>query len=206
MPEHVTGPKPQDYLDLKDLPENWDWRNINNTNWLSWTRNQHIPTYCGSCWAHGTTSSIADRINIVRGRKWPDMNLSPQVIVNCRAGGSCNGGNPYEVYVYAHNHGVPEETCQAYIAKNPEHFTCSNIQKCMNCAPAQKMGDANCWAQPKYNSWKVTQYGRVSGAENMKKEIFARGPISCGIDATEKLEEYTEGIFSQVKLAPIINH
>lgn len=108
MKEHVVSPRPHEYLQLQDLPKTWDWRNVNNTNWLSWARNQHIPTYCGSCWAHGTTSSIADRINIVRNRTWPDMNLSPQVIVNCKAGGSCNGGNPGEVYVYGKKNGIPE--------------------------------------------------------------------------------------------------
>jgi len=40
----------------------------------------------------------------------------------------------------------------------------------------------------------------------MKAEIFARGPISCGIDATAKLEKYTGGIYSEVKLLPISNH
>ena len=40
----------------------------------------------------------------------------------------------------------------------------------------------------------------------MKAEIFVRGPISCGIDATEKLDAYTGGIFEQVKLVPLSNH
>jgi len=40
----------------------------------------------------------------------------------------------------------------------------------------------------------------------MKAEILARGPISCGIDATAKLEKYTGGIYSEVKLLPISNH
>lgn len=94
------------------------------------------------------------------------------------------------MYVYANRHGIPEETCQAYVAKDPERFTCSDIQKCMNCAPPAglKPGDkGNCWAQPKYNAWKVSQYGSVSGADRMKAEIYARGPISCGIHADEKL-------------------
>jgi cathepsin X len=209
MKEEVVSPRPHEYLKVEDLPKAWDWRNVNGTNWLSWARNQHIPQYCGSCWAHGTTSSIADRINIVRNRTWPDMNLSPQVIINCKAGGSCNGGNPGEVYVYGKQHGIPEETCQAYVAKNPDNFSCSDIQKCMNCAPPSgaKPGDkGNCWAQKHYPVWKVKEYGGVSGADKMKAEIYARGPISCGIDATEKLDAYTGGIFEQVKLAPMINH
>lgn len=36
------------------------------------------------------------------------MTLSVQVIINCQAGGSCNGGNPGEVYAYANRHGIPE--------------------------------------------------------------------------------------------------
>lgn len=130
-------------------------------------------------------------------------------MINCQAGGSCNGGIASSVYAFAKAHGIPEENCQNYLAKNPEHFSCSDIQKCQNCAPpkGKHPGEVgNCWATPKYPVWKVTEHGLVSGASRMKAEIFARGPISCGIDATAKLEAYNGGIFSEAKLLPITNH
>lgn len=49
----------------------------------------------------------------------------------------------------------------------------------MNCAPPTNRSDPtpNCWAETSYPNWKVSEYGTVKGADKMKAEIFARGPI-----------------------------
>ena len=46
---------------------------------------------CGSCWAMGPTSSVSDRISIMRNASFPLILLSPQVILNCHGGGTCGG-------------------------------------------------------------------------------------------------------------------
>jgi len=58
-----------------------------------------------------------------------------------------------------------------------------------------------------YNRYWVKEYGSVRGADHMKAEIYKRGPIGCGIDATSALEQYTgPGVFSETKLLVMINH
>jgi len=194
----------------EDVPKNWDWRNVNGTNYLSWSKNQHIPVYCGSCWAQGTTSSLADRFNIMLGDQNPTpVALDAQVIVNCRAGGSCEGGNPGGVYEFAHKEGIPDSSCEQYVAHDLDSNTCSDMDKCKDCTwppcPEGETCQDKCWAVD-YRKYYASNYYSLRGADKMKAEIYKNGPISCGIEATDKFEEYTGGIYSEHKLFPMINH
>ena len=73
MPE-LMATKP---LEPVTLPSEWLWSNVRGSNLLTTIRQQHIPQYCGSCWAQAAASSLSDRIKIARAGRWPEINISP---------------------------------------------------------------------------------------------------------------------------------
>eukprot|EP01083_Nonionella_stella_P022073 61038_1 len=194
------------------IPDTWDWGNVNGNNLLTVSRNQHIPQYCGSCWAFATTSMLGDRYMIAMAkdgqRPFPEINLAPQVLVNENdAGGSCNGGDPSAALLYMKDHGIPDETCQPYQATNTP-FKDKSLDVCMNCDvlgfdPEITM---KCYPMKKFPLFHAKEVGRIHGANQMKEEIFKNGPISCGMDVTDKFEGYTGGVYSEYQFFPMLNH
>ena len=142
----------------------------------------------------------------------PQVALSAQAIVNCEAGGSCNGGQPASVYRFAKTNGIPHSSCEQYIAHNVEKSSdvCSDFNVCRDCkgpAPAtNETGFDNCWAVTNYKHYYVSGYRSVSGAKEMKKELALYGPLGCGVSVTDKFEDYKGGIYEESKLFPMINH
>lgn len=181
---------------VKNAPDSLDWRwaSPNGGHLTSWNRNQHIPQYCGSCWAMATTSALADRINIQYNATLLEaqrqVSLSPQVLLNCdTADNGCHGGDPNNAFNYIRIKGIPEDSCAPYKAKGHDTGeTCDPEDVCKTCDP-----DGSCAVPDSYNMWYVKDFGDVKSIDEMVGRLV-NGPIVCGVNA-EPLLNYTGGIF-----------
>jgi cathepsin X len=227
--EIVHSPLPHTYLAAEDIPDNHNWDDVDGKSYLTKHLNQHIPHYCGSCWAHGAVSSLMDRIKIDRKGEGHDINLSIQWVLNCGQGsaGSCHGGYHTGVYELIQEKGqIPFETCQPYLAcssESEEGFcpqidtTCSAVNTCRTCSGFSDQG-GKCVELDYYPNATVAEYGEVgkSGIFNMftnyeekahqiRAEIYARGPVAATINASP-LRDYMGGILDDPKASTSSNH
>jgi len=125
--------------------------------------------------------------------------ISVQNVIDCGDAGSCDGGDDIPVYAYGHTKGLVDETCNNYQAKNQ---ACTAFNDCGSCPPS-----GSCYKISYETRYKIGDYASIQGVNQMKAEIYKRGPISCGIDATSALEAFRGGyIFSQYNTSPEINH
>ena len=131
---------------------------------------------------------------------FPEIDLSPQVLIDCVSGGEtagCEGGDPTSAFAWIAKHGVTDETCQAYTARDGN---CDALHRCENCdppgmSPFGKKGACYAVPAPAARVYKVETHGTVAGETGMMSEIAARGPIACGMCVTPEFEAYTGGIF-----------
>ena len=199
----TKGVNSHDLLPEFDMPSNFTWGNKNGINYLTPSLNQHIPQYCGSCWAHGSISALGDRIKIARGAQGVDVQLSVQHMLNCGGIGSCYGGSVDGPYQWIHKisqagTGISYATSQPYVACSSDSktglcvgqdWTCSALNVARTCPT---FGE-DCVGLSHYPNATITDHGHVRGKDAMMKEIYNRGPIACGIDANPILK-YTTGI------------
>ena len=192
VPNSHSSPLPHTYLTAEEVPEEHDWRNVDGKCYLTHQLNQHIPQYCGSCWAHGALSALADRIKIARNGEGTDINLSIQWVLNCGANvaGSCYGGTHTGVYQMIKDTGyIPFDTCQPYLAcssDSKEGFcshidtTCSAVNTCRTCSTFSENG-GSCVGLDYFPNATVAEYGQIGGGVDgdervmmIKQEIYAR--------------------------------
>ena len=179
--------------------------------------------YCGACWAFATTSALADRVKIKRGVGAPDVDLSVQQVLNCAGqfAGSCLGGDEVAVYqwLYEQNIRLAVESVNPYLAcssDSPEGFcprirdltTCKSANIARNCDTFVASG-GECVGLSTYPNVTISAYGTVAGEHPIMLEVYARGPVACGVDA-DPIVDYVGGVMRSSTLdpsyVPQINH
>ena len=214
--ESVVSPLPHTYVNLQDIPTDFDWSNVNGTSFLTKNLNQHLPQYCGSCWAHGSMSSLADRIKIARKAQGVDINLAIQFILNCgtKIGGSCYGGSATGAFEFVQKNGfIPYDTANPYLACSYDSsegackysdWSCNALNTARTCSTFSSNGGF-CAGLDYFPNATIAEYGTVVGESKIMAEVYARGPIAAGVNA-EPILDYTGGVIPQTKFSKQVNH
>jgi len=214
----IESPLPHTYIDSESLPNSFSWKNKDGKSYLTKNLNQHIPQYCGSCWAHGALSSLGDRIKIARDAVSPDINLSIQWVLNCGGSiaGSCHGGSIGGAYQLITKEGyVPFDTCQPYLAcssESKEGFcpsvdtTCSPLNICRTCSTFSANG-GKCRPIEYFPNATISEYGIYTDSDVNKimAEVYARGPVATVVNAVPILG-YKGGIFNDTSASRNTDH
>ncbi|KAJ1462852.1 hypothetical protein M885DRAFT_556549 [Pelagophyceae sp. CCMP2097] len=147
------------------LPDAFSWRRVKGFgSVLAASSNQHVPVYCGACFAFASFHVLQDRVKIARllydvagtaKFSGPDLMAAHQTMLNCGkdvAGSCATGGSAPGVWRWVEEFGgVPVAGCQPYQASDA--FDCEPINICRDCMPAAGAawtvnGTDSCFAVP----------------------------------------------------------
>ena len=85
---HIIKPLP--VLPRASIPDNFTWMYVSGKNYLTLVKNQHIPVYCGSCWAMASSSALSDRIKILRNATFPVKKRKAKLLLHRHHAGGSN--------------------------------------------------------------------------------------------------------------------
>ena len=205
LPSYIRTKPPHLRLNPSTLPDYFDWRDVNNTYFVSPVTNQFLPSPCGCCWAHAAVGALTDRMMIATQAKRSIVPLSPQVLLDCSDPdlGSCKGGSALGAYKFIFKNGITDITCSPFMGVDNFYWAEKPCNETM-CRTCDLFG--KCWfvEGPTYH---ISEYGTVTGEDQMKAEVFARGPIACSVYAhSAAFEDYTGGVIQDPGLYNYTTH
>jgi cathepsin X len=95
-----------------------------------------------------------------------------------------------------------EGFCGADSAK--KNWECKPANIARTCSTFSSMG-GECVGLTHFPNATISEYGSVEGMDKIKKELMARGPVACGVDA-DPLRDYSGGIFDDPDATANIDH
>ncbi|CAG4983306.1 unnamed protein product [Parnassius apollo] len=157
------------------LPPEFDWR---LSGAVTPVKDQ---LWCGSCWSYGAVGAVEGALFLRNGGHL--VRLSEQALIDCSWGFGnfgCGGGFPSRAYQWIMKHGLPTEVDYgSYLAQN-------GYCHVDNVTLVTTIKD---WVDVTPNNDNA-----------LRLAIFKHGPISVGIDASQKsLHFYSQGVYFEPK-------
>merc|ERR1719265_214289 len=178
--EEVSRTTPKSAFAVNDVPENFDWTNVDGVDFTSPIRNQGS---CGSCWIFAAAGSLQDRVKVMTDGATDEV-LSHSEILDCDLyGQGCDGGLPYLAYAYVQDHGLMTEADYPYKAK-----------------------DRKCKADASKKFVSATDYHYTGGRygacteDAMIEELLAGGPMPVAFYVYRDFMNYSGGSFPSPSL------
>ena len=161
-------------FETSEIPDSFDWRNVNETNWVTSVKNQGG---CGSCVAFGCLSALESVVQIERGRIF-DCDLSEAFLFFCGDGSCSQGWYVSDAASFLKTNGVPDEACFPYEAKD------------MDC-----LSKASNWKQRIVS---VETNGVVRNVRDIKEALVQYGPLVTSFDVYDDFQAYSSGVYQHV--------
>ncbi len=140
---------------LEEIPPNFDWRNVNEQNWMTSVKNQGS---CGSCWAFATLGLVESQNNILNNNAFLDIDLSEQELVSCAPNGDCGGASQSVGISYVNNTGIIFEESFPYVAANVPCSYPINSER-----------------------YTINNYGKINSESYLKNALNTYGPLEVSM-------------------------
>jgi len=167
---------------------------------------------CGSCWAHGTTEALNDRICISTGGNFSTLLSVADTTACCGAlqcsSFGCNGGQVGTPWKWFMNSGVvtggdfgTTDTCYNYTMEQCAHHVDSETlplcdyvkQVAPTCSKTCVDDSTRTYADDKHFS--ASSYG-LRGVDDIKADIMKYGTVTAAFTVYEDFLTYKSGVYS----------
>ena len=179
----------------EDLPDHFDWRNVNGVNYMSPIRNQGR---CGSCVVFAAVGTFEAQINIAN--EWPelDLDLSEQHMLSC-SGGSCDGWMTGSSTFYLLRYGVPAESYAPYYSGSiGEDLMCSEEDFDDPSIDFFKIKTSNYLGYSAHIDYTTGQFHETLITNEDIMKALLKGPLLTSMSVYEDFMGYASGVYQHM--------
>jgi hypothetical protein len=161
---------------LEDLPEEWDWRDVDGEDWTTPIKDQ-LQDVCGSCWAFGALGGLEAMVKIWENDSGLAVDLSEQYMLSCSLG-DCGGWLWTATLNWIKTNGAITEDCFPYMADDT--IPCDD--KCLE------------WGEVLVG---IENYHKVqANVSVIQSALITQGPLPATMDVYEDFyPSYAGGVY-----------